>query len=155
MIFIKIPMPILSNPSTLGMAQHFGHIRGSVLRSPMGFCAQAGAVAPAPHAYSGQAQRLVMALKDPKGFVVLPQAQDPLPGVRDHAGGPVDDFLDHGFDASALGAVEHGAFTVMQGVLADQAKQVHGHGGELADEVVGSNLPEGSRSRPISVLNSA
>jgi len=84
-----------------------------------------------------------MALKHRKATVTLTQPQEPAPGMLDHARCLEHHLLHYRLNATALGAVAHGRVALVEGVLANQTQQVHGHGGELAYQVVGVKLARG------------
>lgn len=61
------------------------------------------------------------------------EGEDPLAGMMDYMGAQGDDFLDHRFDATALGRMAGGGIGSQQGMLADQAQEVIGHGAQGQD----------------------
>ena len=50
-----------------------------------------------------------------------------------YMGAQGDDFLDHRLDATALGRMAGGGIGSQQGMLADQAQEVIGHGAQGQD----------------------
>ena len=84
-----------------------------------------------------------MMFKHGKGTVVLTQTQHPASGMAKHASGLEHQFLHNRFDAPAFCRMAHGRVGSVQRMLANQAQQVHGHRGELADQVVGVELARG------------
>ena len=85
----------------------------------------------------------VMPLKHRKGRVTLTQTQDPAPGMMNHARGLEHQLLHHRLDTSTLGLVAHRRIGLVQGVLSNQAQQVHRHCGQLAHQIVGIELARG------------
>lgn len=92
---------------------------------------------------SAAAHVAVMLCKHIKARIIGPQAQYEAPSMPDHAPRFVDHLLDHRLDAPALGAVAHRRFVPVQRMQPDQAQQVHGHSGQLADQVIGIELARG------------
>ena len=84
-----------------------------------------------------------MMFKHGKGTVVLTQTQHPASGMAKHASGLEHQLLHDRFDAPAFCRMAHGRVGGVQGMLANQAQQVHGYRGELADQVVGVELARG------------
>ena len=73
------------------------------------------------------AQLSVMALKHRKGWVALTQTQYPTPGMRNHTSGLEHQLLHHRLDATTLGLVAQRCIGLVEGVLSNQAQQIHRH----------------------------
>jgi hypothetical protein len=82
----------------------------------------------------------VMALKHRKATVTLAQAQNPSPGMLDHARCLEHHLVHHRADATAFGCMAHRRIRIIERVLPNHAQQVHRHGGKLAHQVVGVKL---------------
>lgn len=91
----------------------------------------------------------VMTLKYGKATVTFAQTRNPATRMLDHP----SRLEHHRFDASAHGRMAHRGVGPMECVLSNQPQQIHRHSGELAHQVVGSNLPKGSFSKFMSALN--
>ena len=85
----------------------------------------------------------VMPVKHRKAAVARAQAEHPTPGMADYAGRLVHHLLQHRSDTPALGRMAHGRIGLVQGVLSNQAQQVHCHGSKPADQVIGVKLAAG------------
>jgi hypothetical protein len=83
---------------------------------------------------------LVMALKHRKGRITRTQTQRPLSGMRNHPSCLEHQLLHYRLDATALGFVAYRRIRLVQGVLANQAQQIHRHSSKLADQIVGVEL---------------
>ena len=92
---------------------------------------------------SGRKQLAMHAAEGLGCTVIGAQPKNGAPGVLDQPPRPVDQLLDHRFDAPALGTVAHRRVRPEQATLADQAQDVHRQGGELAHQIVGVELARG------------
>ncbi len=84
-----------------------------------------------------------MPVKHRKATVVRAQAEHPTPSMADHAGGFEHHLVQHRLDTPALGRVAHGRIGLVQGVLSNQAQQVHGDRTEPTDQIIGVKLATG------------
>ena len=99
-------------------------------------------------------QRLMMPLEHREGRAAFAQPQGEAPSMLNHPGRDADDLLHHRADSPPFGGVAHRAVRADQGRLADGAQEVEGQHRQGQHQIVGGDLPDGSRSRSRSVLNS-
>ena len=79
----------------------------------------------------------VMALKHGKDTVTLAKAQNPAPGMLDHARGLEHHLLHHRPDAMALSGMALRPVRLIEGNLPIHSHQIHRHSNEMAHQVVG------------------
>ena len=85
----------------------------------------------------------VIELKYGKATVTLVQTQNPTPSMADHSRGLEHHLLHHGFDAATFGGVAYRRIGLIEGVLPNQAQQVHRQRSELAHQIIVIELARG------------